>query len=80
MRKSYKFSSNVDLSKPEIKNEHLKAEKQCKNKALKKIKSKHTILKNKNKIRGRITSDLLVVQQNPDCQSLGKRSCSNKNS
>ncbi|KAL4105232.1 hypothetical protein QTP88_020493 [Uroleucon formosanum] len=80
-----KFGHHVDLVLPEIKIERLKPEKQYA--SLMDSKSKNlTHSKNeannkvKAKIRNRVTSDLLVVQQSPEIQSLGRRSCSNKNS
>ncbi|XP_022174065.1 uncharacterized protein LOC111036367 [Myzus persicae] len=80
-----KFGHHVDLVLPEIKIERLKPEKQLA--SLMEAKSKSSIHskneannKVKAKIRNRLTSDLLVVQQSPDIQSLGRRSCSNKNS
>ncbi|CAI6357503.1 unnamed protein product [Macrosiphum euphorbiae] len=81
-----KFGHHVDLVRlPEIKIERLKTEKQFL--SLMDAKSKNlTHSKNeannkvKTKIRNRVTSDLLVVQQSPEIQSLGRRSCSNKNS
>lgn len=80
-----KFGHNVDLVLPEIKIERLKSEKQFT--SLMEAKSKN-LMQNKNetnnkgkaRIRNRVTSDLLVVQQSPEIQSLGRRSCSNKNS
>ncbi|XP_016662292.1 uncharacterized protein LOC100160059 [Acyrthosiphon pisum] len=80
-----KFGHHVDLVLPEIKIERLKPEKQFA--SLMDAKSKN-LTHNKNeannkvktKIRNRVTSDLLVVQQSPEIQSLGRRSCSNKNS
>lgn len=86
LEKAYlKFGHHVDLVLPEIKIERLKTEKQFL--SLMDAKSKNlTHSKNeannkvKTKIRNRVTSDLLVVQQSPEIQSLGRRSCSNKNS
>lgn len=79
-----KFGHHVDLILPEIKIERLKPEKQFG--SLIESKSKHSVqskneanLKVKGKTRGRVTSDLLVVQQSPDVQPLGRRSCSTKN-
>lgn len=79
-----KFGHHVDLILPEIKIERLKPEKQFG--SLIEPKSKHSVqnkheanLKVKGKTRGRVTSDLLVVQQSPDVQPLGRRSCSSKN-
>uniref|UniRef100_A0A2S2NFS2 MRG-binding protein n=1 Tax=Schizaphis graminum TaxID=13262 RepID=A0A2S2NFS2_SCHGA len=80
-----KFGHNVDLILPEVKVERLKHEKQFSSSI--ETKSKN-LIQNKNeannklkgKIRNRVTSDLLVVQQSPEIQSLGRRSCSNKNS
>jgi len=79
-----KFGHQVDLVLPEIKIERLRPEKQfaslveSKSKNLTQSKNE-TNNKVKAKIRNRVTSDLLVVQQSPDIQSLGRRSCSNKN-
>jgi hypothetical protein len=80
-----KFGHNVDLILPEVKIERLKNEKQFSSSI--ETKSKN-LIQNKNeannklkgKTRNRVTSDLLVVQQSPEIQSLGRRSCSNKNS
>lgn len=79
-----KFGHHVDLILPEIKIERLKPEKQFV--SVIESKSKHSV-QNKNeanhkvkgKTRGRVTSDLLVVQQSPDVP-LGRRSCSTKSS
>lgn len=79
-----KFGHHVDLILPEIKIERFKPEKQFG--SLIESKSKHSVQnkneanhKGKGKTRGRVTSDLLVVQQSPDVQPLGRRSCSSKN-
>ncbi|KAF0754768.1 MRG-binding protein [Aphis craccivora] len=80
-----KHGQNVDLVLPEVKVERLQHEKQnapsveTKSKSL--VQSKNEANnKVKGKIRNRVTSDLLVVQQSPELLSLGRRSCSNKNS
>lgn len=80
-----KHGQNVDLVLPEVKVERIQHEKQnapsveTKSKSL--VQSKNEANnKVKGKIRNRVTSDLLVAQQSPDLLSLGRRSCSNKNS
>ncbi|KAL5237897.1 hypothetical protein ACI65C_005307 [Semiaphis heraclei] len=83
-RKMKSRNMSESSCRPEIKIERLKPEKQFA--SLVESKSKN-LINSKNeankvvtaKIRNRVTSDLLVVQQSPDIQSLGRRSCSNKN-
>lgn len=85
----FKYGHKVDLILPEIKIERFKAtdksEKQVpanslnmKSKQLTSNKNESNI-KVKGKIRNRVTSDLSVALQSPEIQSLGRRSCNNKN-
>ncbi|XP_027849104.2 uncharacterized protein LOC114128726 [Aphis gossypii] len=80
-----KHGQNVDLVLPEVKVERLQHEKQnapsVETKSKSSVQSKNEANnKAKGKTRNRVTSDLLVAQQSPDLLSLGRRSCSNKNS
>jgi len=80
-----KHGQNVDQVLPEVKVERLQHEKQnapsVETKSKSSVQSKNEANnKAKGKIRNRVTSDLLVAQQSPDLLSLGRRSCSNKNS
>lgn len=78
---STKFG-HYDITLPEVRLERLKTEKvekpvmELKSKSL--IQSKNELKQGKSKFRGRLTSDLLVAQQSPVIQPLGRRSCSNK--
>lgn len=83
-----KLDHHVDLILPHIKIERLKTDK-CEKQFSTVIESKSKQLltnkiefinKVKGKTRGRVTSDLLVAQQSPDIQALGRRSCSYKSS
>lgn len=83
-----KLDHHVDLILPQIKIERLKTDK-CEKQFSTLIESKskqlltnkiESLNKVKGKTRGRVTSDLLVAQQSPDVQALGRRSCSYKSS
>jgi len=83
-KSSLKYGHNVDLILPDIKIERIKStdknEKQMDIKSKQPTQNKNeSHIKLKGKIRNRVTSDLLVALQSPEIQSLGRRSCNNKN-